>query len=169
MGSQAGGDRSARIPTMLRGGKKSTPPAADFCACDSSGRSTLEFANSQQTGTSRLAECTGADSLFGRDGDDILLSGTTTYFAESTGVLDRPALEALMAEWIRTDVGYDTRGARLWNGGGLNGEYRLSSTTVLSDGTAVDTLAGGDDLDWFRRFGNDLIRDFGHGGSETEK
>jgi hypothetical protein len=53
-----------------------------------------------------------------------------------------------MAEWSRTDLGFDQRVTNLRNGGGLNGTTRLTSTTVQAD-SHVDVLTGGADRDWF--------------------
>jgi hypothetical protein len=89
----------------------------------------------------------GSDTLLGSDGDDILIGGTTAHDTNLT------ALTALMAEWTRTDLGYAERIDHLQNGGGLNGSYRLNTSTVFSDGIA-NTLTGGAGLDWF--FANDL-------------
>ena len=60
------------------------------------------------------------------------------------------ALLAVMKEWGGTDANYDTRVKHL-NGtlaGGLNGSYRLTTTTVHDDGI-IDNLYGGAGLDWF--------------------
>jgi hypothetical protein len=45
---------------------------------------------------------------------------------------------------------YQARVDHLMSGGGLNGTFRLSASTVFADGVA-DTLTGnsGADLDWF--------------------
>ena len=55
-----------------------------------------------------------------------------------------------MKEWGRTDVDYNTRVKHLSGtlGGGLNGSYRLTSSTVHDD-NVVDSLYGGAGLDWF--------------------
>ncbi|MBS0265985.1 MAG: calcium-binding protein, partial [Planctomycetes bacterium] len=110
---------------------------------------------------------TGADTLKGGDGDDILISGTWSYYNESTKALSKPALLFVMAEWARTDASYLTRIGHLRTGGGLNGSFLLDSTTVLTDGTAIDNLVGENNQDWFWSFGSDKINDRNLGGTET--
>ncbi|MFN0053427.1 MAG: hypothetical protein ACKV0T_14685 [Planctomycetales bacterium] len=109
----------------------------------------------------------GVDTLMGGDDDDILAGGMTTYYNEGTGVLNRPAIDAIMAEWARSDLDFGMRLSHLRNGGGLNGSSKLNSLTLLSDGTAVDSLTGGNGLDWFWKFGSDVINDLNNGGPET--
>ena len=70
-------------------------------------------------------------------------------------------------EWVRLDADYSTRIIDLRLGGGLNGSNLLNSVTVLTDGASIDSLTGGDGLDWFWKFGSDLIIDQGQGGPET--
>ncbi|MGQ0637556.1 MAG: S8 family serine peptidase [Planctomycetaceae bacterium] len=108
----------------------------------------------------------GADTVDGGGDDDLVIAGKTSYHGEGNGVIDWQAINAIMAEWARSDIGYATRIANLRNGGGLNATYRLNNLTVFSDG-AVNSLAGGPGLDWFWRFGGDLISDLGSGGTET--
>jgi Ca2+-binding RTX toxin-like protein len=109
----------------------------------------------------------GADTLWGGSGEDVLIAGLTTYYSERTRVLDRTAIAAIVAEWASTG-GYATRVANLRNGGGLNGTYRLSTTTVTTDtSTTVDTLRGEADLDWFWSFAGDSVVDLNLGGAET--
>jgi Ca2+-binding RTX toxin-like protein len=111
---------------------------------------------------------TGNDNLNGGDDEDIVIGGLTTYYSESTKVLDRTAITALRNEWIRTDLGYASRITNLKNGGGLNGTYKLSTLTVLTDSTTMlDTLAGGLALDWFWQFTGDTVSDLNTGGTET--
>jgi acrosin len=105
----------------------------------------------------------GSDALDGSTGEDLLIAGRTTY---DNSLAD---LNALMAEWGRTDADYATRIAHL-NGtlsGGRNGTRVLNATTVFDDGGAVDNLTGGADLDWFIVFTNDVIVDLNNGGTET--
>src|SRR5207253_7688024 len=86
----------------------------------------------------------GADTLRAASGGAILIGGTTDYDANV------PAVLAVMKEWGRTDVDYNTRLKHLNGtlGGGLNGSYRLTKTTVHDD-NAIDYLYGGAGLDWF--------------------
>ena len=76
----------------------------------------------------------GADTLRAAYGGAILIGGYTQYDA------NLPALLAIMKEWGRTDVDYNTRVKHLQgtSAGGLNGSYRLTTTTVHDD-AAVDS------------------------------
>lgn len=75
------------------------------------------------TGTGRdfLFGGSGIDSLNGGDGDDLLIGGTTSRDADLT------ALNALMSEWARTDLGYQDRIDHLTGAvaGGNNGPFFL--------------------------------------------
>jgi CSLREA domain-containing protein len=98
-------------------------------------------------GRDLLVGGTGADVLHGDGGDDILIGGTTDYDSNLT------ALNALMAEWGRTDADYNTRVKHL-NGtlsGGLNGGTLLKAGTggTVHDDAAIDTLFGEGGSDWF--------------------
>ena len=86
----------------------------------------------------------GADVLQGNAGDDILIGGTTDYDGNLA------ALNAVMAEWGRTDADYQARVNHLNGtlGGGLNGGLLLTASTVHDD-AASDTLSGGAGMDWF--------------------
>ncbi len=139
------GNSPVTIPAILFGG---------------SGTNTLSAAGSSAsnvliggTGHSTLTGGTGSDFLIGGGGPavlqagtggDFLLGGSTLYDANPT------ALEALMAEWQRTDIGYQQRVQDLFgNGtGGLNGAYFLNTQTVARD-LAVNQLIGGSTTDWF--------------------
>ena len=111
---------------------------------------------------------TGNDSLNGGDDEDIVIGGLTTYYSESTKVLDSNAIKAIWNEWTRVDLAYANRITNLRNGGGLNGTSKLNSLTVLTDSTTMlDTLAGGLALDWFWQFAGDSISDLNNGGTET--
>jgi Ca2+-binding RTX toxin-like protein len=110
----------------------------------------------------------GNDNLNGGDDEDIVIGGLTTYYSETTKVLDRTAMTAIWNEWTRTDLAYASRITNLKNGGGLNGTFKLSSLTVLTDTAAmIDTLAGGLALDWFWQFTGDTVSDLNTGGTET--
>ena len=86
----------------------------------------------------------GADVLQGNAGDDILVGGTTDYDSSLA------ALDAVMAEWGRTDADYTTRVKHLSGtlGGGLNSGLLLTASTVHDD-AAGDTLTGGAGTDWY--------------------
>jgi hypothetical protein len=90
---------------------------------------------------------TGADVLHGDGGDDILIGGTTDYDSNLT------ALNAVMAEWGRTDADYATRVKHLSGAlsGGLNGSTVLKAGTggTVHDDAAIDTLFGEGGNDWF--------------------
>jgi Ca2+-binding RTX toxin-like protein len=84
------------------------------------------------------------DTLNGGGGDDILIGGTTGHDGNIQ------SLKALMAEWRRTDLGYQQRVDHLLGTytGGLNSSSFLKSSTVQDDGVA-DLLSGLDGTDWF--------------------
>jgi Ca2+-binding RTX toxin-like protein len=96
------------------------------------------------SGRDLLIGGTGADTLRAGSGGAILIGGTTDYDANI------PALLAIMREWGRTDVDYNTRLKHLQGSlsGGLNGSYRLTKSTV-HDNNTIDNLYGGAGLDWF--------------------
>jgi Ca2+-binding RTX toxin-like protein len=133
------------VPALLFGG-------GDNDTLDSSG-STANNALIGGAGNETLIGSSGRDLLIGGPGADtlragsggaILIGGTTDYDANV------PALLALMKEWGRADVDYNTRVKHLnaTLSGGLNGSYRLSKTTIHDD-SAIDYLYGGAGLDWF--------------------
>jgi hypothetical protein len=86
----------------------------------------------------------GSDTLRAGGGGAILIGGTTDSDANVQALL------AIMKEWGRTDVDYNTRVKHLQGtlSGGLNGSYRLTATTVHDDNIS-DSLFGGAGLDWF--------------------
>jgi Ca2+-binding RTX toxin-like protein len=86
----------------------------------------------------------GSDQLAGGGADDILVAGTTTYDANTAALL------AILAEWKRTDLGYQQRidHIRGTTPGGLNLGFNLKAATVQDDHVA-DTLTGGLGQDWF--------------------
>ncbi|MGH7137399.1 MAG: hypothetical protein ACREHD_16770, partial [Pirellulales bacterium] len=94
----------------------------------------------------------GADTLSGGNGDDILIGGATDYGSNLA------ALDAIMAEWGRTDISYRQRIADLEGtaSGGLNGPYLLNATTVHDDG-ASDELVGGGGRDWYFASADDVV------------
>ncbi len=96
----------------------------------------------------------GADKLFGGGNDDLLIGGSTSYDSSRT------SLNAIMSEWTRRDTNYITRIAHLRDGtdGGLNGSYRLDSTTVSND-KVIDELWGESGTDWFYAFPSQVNSD----------
>jgi Ca2+-binding RTX toxin-like protein len=93
-------------------------------------------------GRSLLLGGAGADTLTGGAGDDLLIAGTTNYDTNAQALL------AVLSEWQRTDADYTTRISHLRNGGGKNGSFKLTSSTVHAD-TSADVLTGGAGQDWF--------------------
>jgi Ca2+-binding RTX toxin-like protein len=99
----------------------------------------------------------GSDLLLGQGGEDLLVTGRTDHDT------DAAALDAILREWARRDLGRAARLANLAAGGGLNGGARLNATTVHED-NAVDIVFGGTGLDasFFTRPGRpfaDLVFD----------
>lgn len=101
---------------------------------------------------------TGADVIHGNATEDMLVAATIAYGNETTSVLDRTAVDALMAEWRRTDISYAARIAHLTGttGGGLNGAYVLNASTVFDD-PETDHLFGDAGQDWFLAGDKDSI------------
>jgi hypothetical protein len=79
-----------------------------------------------------------AATLIGGDADDILIAGTTSW---DTNPNWKTAFASIMAEWARTDLGFDDRVQHIQNGGGLNGSYVLDGSTVSNNGGG-NTLLG---------------------------
>ena len=84
----------------------------------------------------------GADQLFALFGDALMIADSTDYGNNLV------ALNAIFAEWSRTDASYLIRVNNLRHGGGLNGSIALNATTVHDD-QALDTLLGGIGQSWF--------------------
>jgi hypothetical protein len=117
----------------------------------------------------------GVSQLHAGSGEDILIGGWTDYDLSSTALTyDRKlaALDALMREWGRTDLGtasdptgYAARVNHLLGpaaggtSGGLNGSVFLNPATVHDNGQA-DTLFGttGAALDWFFAGPSDVVK-----------
>jgi Ca2+-binding RTX toxin-like protein len=81
----------------------------------------------------------GHDHLVAGSDEDILIGGRTVYDD------NRAALEAIMAEWGRTDLSYEARVHHLLHGSG--GIPALNASTVFADG--ADVLEGGMGRDLF--------------------
>jgi Ca2+-binding RTX toxin-like protein len=105
---------------------------------------------------------TGADVIHGNNNEDIVIGGRWSYADDTSGTLSQTALEAVMAEWRRTDIALNARIDHLNGnvGGGLNGPYLFNGSTVLDDGS-VDDLFGDTGTDWFLAFVTDQV----HSGS----
>ena len=80
----------------------------------------------------------GGDTLTG-GGNDILVSGTTTYDGDTATNI--AALDAILAEWTSGDS-YTTRLGKIFAGVGPGGTDALNSSTVKQDGKA-NTLQDG--------------------------
>jgi hypothetical protein len=94
----------------------------------------------------------GSVTFDGGAGQDIMIPGTTVY-DNNFGALD-----AILAEWQRTDLSYTQRINHLEVGGGFNSNNILVlNQTVLDDGGAPDTMTGGTGMDWFFQFTGDQI------------
>ncbi|MHB8863133.1 MAG: hypothetical protein ACYC6N_12055, partial [Pirellulaceae bacterium] len=106
------------------------------------------------SGRDLLIGGTGQDTIHGAGGDDILIGGTTSYYNEGTNALNLAALNAIMLEW-RSSSSYSVRVGHLRDGGGINDPYRLHGTTVAND-SAVDSLFGDGNYDWFLAIADDL-------------
>ncbi|MFN0019870.1 MAG: calcium-binding protein [Pirellulaceae bacterium] len=93
-----------------------------------------------------------ADTLRGEAQDDILIGGTTDHDGNAA------ALAAILSEWANTTRSYTTRVANIRSGGGSTGGNAFNSSTV-DDDSAVDTLWGNSELDWFFTGAGDLLKD----------
>lgn len=92
----------------------------------------------------------GADTVTGGGDEDILIAALLQFANESTGLVETAKVDAVMAEWTRSDLSYAARIAHLngQTGGGLNGNEYLNSSTILNDGV-VNVMEGSGGLDWF--------------------
>lgn len=88
----------------------------------------------------------GSDTLVGGSGGDSILIGDATIYDTNM-----TALNAIFAEWTRTDLSFEQRVADLISPGqqprSLNGPFTLDKKSIISDG-APDTLIGGSGLTW---------------------
>ena len=96
------------------------------------------------TGRNLLIAGPTASTLIGNSGQDILVGGAPVYDADPK----LTAIDAIMAEWSRTDLSYAARVQDLLDGGGLNGSDLLDGANFLSNG-GNNTLTGGAGLDLF--------------------
>jgi hypothetical protein len=94
------------------------------------------------TGRNLLIAGSSAGYLQGSAADNILIGGSTQYDT------DLASLDALFAEWTRTDLGYADRVNHILNGGGLNGAAVLNASTVTGNGGG-NTLLGGGELNLY--------------------
>jgi Ca2+-binding RTX toxin-like protein len=98
-----------------------------------------------------IAGSGGGDTLLSLYGNDLLIAGATSFDA------DVQALDAVLREWTRSDVGYDQKRADLGGGGPgfanrLNGDTFLTATgpdaTVRSNGGG-NTLLSARGRNWY--------------------
>lgn len=96
------------------------------------------------TGRTVLIGGDGADALHAGSDDAILIGGGTAFDSNTIALL------GVLAEWQRTDIGYQTRVHDLFTpgSGGANGQVLLNLTTVNPD-LKSDLLFGGTANDWF--------------------
>ena len=98
----------------------------------------------------------GGDTLTG-GGNDILVSGTTSYDADTAANI--AALDAILAEWTSSDS-YATRIGKIFAGVGTGGADALNGSTVTQDGKA-NTLQDGStqsqNNNWFLAWSNDKV------------
>ncbi len=75
----------------------------------------------------------------GRDNDDILIAGLSTYDDPTTA--NMVSLYSIHSEWARTDANYATRVGRIsgTTAGGLNGLNTLRAGITVIDDTHKDT------------------------------
>jgi hypothetical protein len=100
-------------------------------------------------GRNILVGGSGKDTINGGNAGDIIIGGLLSYYDEATRTVDTVALDALLAEWSRTDLSYQDRVNHL-NGsvaGGFNGPYVLNNTTVFDDGV-MDAIFAGAGQNW---------------------
>lgn len=126
----------------------------------------------------------GSSKLFAGTGEDILIGGWTDYDLSSTAMTYErklQALDAIMAEWGRIDVGSPTDPtgymARVndvlgpgagGTSGGKNGPYFLNGTTVHSSGVSDTLFASGTQaLDWLFASVIDVVKNKQNGDLVT--
>jgi phosphodiesterase/alkaline phosphatase D-like protein len=114
-------------------------------------------------GASILIAGAGHDRLQAGAGGSILIAGTTAFDSNLA------ALDALLAEWARTDETYAEKVAHLDGAaaGGANGAFVLDSSTVHS-AFGRDDLRGGPGLDWYFAHLSGRRRDRLHGVQSGE-
>jgi Ca2+-binding RTX toxin-like protein len=102
----------------------------------------------------------GEDRLIAGPGQDILIGGRTAFDRNPI------ALGKILAEWSRKDLSFDQRVDHLINGGGLNGTFKLTPSTVFDD-LKKDFLIGSAGKDWLFINPLDKVADEnGHGNDD---
>ncbi len=96
---------------------------------------------------------TGADSLLGGIGDDLLISDQGQGFEDENDLnreaLNVTAIQLIFNEWISNRT-YAQRTQRLLNGVGPGNAVRLGATTLSADAD-IDSVQGEGGNDWFWR------------------
>ncbi len=110
----------------------------------------------------------GSDQLDGGRGQDILIGGVLTYETDAIGL--KSILQELQSSRSTIEIRSNLRGT---TSTGVNGTYYLRNSASASDDTlvddgAVDTLFGGDDIDWYIASLSDII-DTLRSGEETRR
>jgi hypothetical protein len=119
------------------------------------------------TGNDLLIGQSGADSLDGGAGEDLLIGDVVMFGDLPSGLI------ALSSEWTQTGHSYAQRVGNILGTAPqpdrANGNYFLVPGETLFADTAVDTLVGGSNLDWFLyTFFEDLASDPQPGETETD-
>jgi Ca2+-binding RTX toxin-like protein len=110
------------------------------------------------TGNDTLIGGSGRDLLLGGSGasrleatsmEDIVVAGTSAYDLTVPSTQTLAALDAIMAEWGRTDIDFLTRVGHLQGtlAGGLNGASFLNTSTVHDNGVK-DTIVLSGQPEW---------------------
>jgi len=120
------------------------------------GNDTLVGGPASGDGRDILFGGSGQDALHGGGADDLLFGGISAYHNETKGKVDLAALNAIMAKW-KSLHSYADRVTCLLDGGGLNRKYKLRGK-LLAD-SAIDTLYGEGEQDWFLIHAEDLTPD----------
>ena len=96
----------------------------------------------------------GNDDMGGGEGDDddILINGTISFGTEAEEIA---ALQAILAQWGRTDRSYALRQADI-----TAGAFPLVLGSTVFHDSHEDTLTGGPGADWFfSKLGEDVLTD----------
>jgi hypothetical protein len=98
--------------------------------------------------------------VFGSGNGDLLIGATTAYNLDQNG-----ELEAIMSEWMRTDLSYADRVSHILNGDDPQDPYPLNASTVFDNG-AANTITGnasGDVSNLYFVTNSDVITDLTEG------
>jgi hypothetical protein len=96
------------------------------------------------SGRSLLIGGAGAATMTGSTNDDLFLAGTTSF------AMDQTALASILAEWQRTDRGFQDRLTDLESGTtGFNGANHLVWGSTVFDNGKSNVITGGAGQNWF--------------------